>query len=535
MQTLYNKLTEYKESNRYSFHMPGHKGHFFMDDPLLNDIARIDITEIEGFDDLHHAEGIIKAEEERAAALFGAEKSHILVGGSSSGILAAICSQTDHGDSILIDRGCHRSVYHAVYLNDLRADYLSRIRLPYPFSGGIDPADVERMMDESKAGVVCITSPTYEGVVSDIKKIAKIVHDKNGILIVDEAHGAHLHFMSGYSSAKERIDNAKDNTQPGPMFPKSAVDLGADIVIQSLHKTLPSFTQTAIIHICSDRVDLRKLEFHLKIHQSSSPSYILMASVSRCLDILENAQKSIRSERIQNLPDVGESKTEFQKYCHGLAKGYSDRLSRFYEKTRELENLRIFIPYNIDSSDAVSVPNPADDIFSQYGLAFDPSKIVILLEGLVRDGKPYGGRELSDELLLHYDIDLEMARPFHVLAMTSVMDTDEGFERLEKALFEIDEKLGNTGWEDKNREDRLKGAAPMTIRAAVNADSEKLSLEDAPGRISAEFVYAYPPGVPLLVPGEIIDKEDIDMILESESRGISYQRDSEGIRCCKQH
>ena len=482
--------------------MPGHKGHFSEDDPLLNEIAGIDITEITGFDDLHHATGIIKTEEERAAALFGVKRSHILVGGSSAGILAAICSQTAVGDKILVDRGSHRSVYHAVYLGSLKAYYLNRRSLPHPFSGGIEPEEVERMMDESGARVVCITSPTYEGVVSDIKDIARIVHERGGILIVDEAHGAHLSLISGYQTKRKEGRDSEKN--PEPLFPQSAAALGADIVIQSLHKTMPSLTQTALIHICSKRVDERKLNLHLKIHQTSSPSYILMASVSRCLDFMTRVMDPEGSYEKTYPAKAHNEKEE----AADLIGGYLKRLTRFYERAARLENLKVILP----------------------GVNADPSKIVILARGLSCDKRPYGGKDLLEELLSGYGIDLEMAAACHAIAMTSVMDTDEGFERLGRALLEIDQKLTADAKEASVLEVKAKRKkAPLTIREALDADSQSVSLSDAPGRICAEFIYAYPPGIPLVVPGEYIEKEDADRIIRDEKSGIACLRETDGI------
>lgn len=228
---LYKKLIEYKEQGKYPFHMPGHK----RQDQLLADPYEIDITEINGFDNLHHPEGIIKDSMDNAAAFFKTDNTWFLVNGSSCGLLAAIHAVTDIGDYIIIGRNCHKAVYNAIELRNLKAGYIiPQVIKEYGIHGGYNPEDIENelkraQMSGEKARAVIITSPTYEGVISDIERIAKIVHKYGSILIVDEAHGAHLGIHQN--------------------LPKPAYELGADIVIESAHKTLPAMTQTAFTFV----------------------------------------------------------------------------------------------------------------------------------------------------------------------------------------------------------------------------------------------------------------------------------------------
>lgn len=230
---LLKRLKEYGDSDFYPFHMPGHKRQYR--DPFLSEFPNpfsIDITEINGFDNLHHPEGILKDSMEWAAEIYGSDKTYYLVNGSSCGILSAISATVDSRGTILMSRNCHKSAFHGVFLNQLNAKYI------YPqfisemgLQGGILAEDVEGLLKKyPDIDAVLVVSPTYDGVVSDIKAIAQVVHRFGVPLIVDEAHGAHFSF-------------GKNNG-----FPVSALDLGADIVIQSLHKTLPSLTQTALLH-----------------------------------------------------------------------------------------------------------------------------------------------------------------------------------------------------------------------------------------------------------------------------------------------
>ena len=182
MEHLYRKLKEYANTGYYPFHMPGHKRNTALIGSELP--YELDITEIDGFDDLHHSEGILKELQEYAACVYHAEETHYLVNGSTVGLLSAVMGSTNSGDCILMARNCHKSVYNAVFMNQLHPIYI------YPENGAINPGEVKRILEENpNVKIVVITSPTYEGVVSDVERIAGIVHEKGIPLIMDEAHG----------------------------------------------------------------------------------------------------------------------------------------------------------------------------------------------------------------------------------------------------------------------------------------------------------------------------------------------------------
>lgn len=240
MERLYKELEAYGKSDFYPFHMPGHKRNPEFVDGVFP--FERDITEISGFDNLHHPEGIIKEAQEAAACLYGTKKCLFSVNGSTAALQAAISACVQKGGKILMARNCHKAVYHTLYLRDIQPVYIYPQSDPkLGINGGISPTRVERYLEENQdVEAVLITSPTYDGVVSDVKNIAHAAHKFGIPLIVDEAHGAHLRF-SDY-------------------FPDSAVELGADIVVQSFHKTLPSMTQTAVLHVCSSRTDMEKIK-----------------------------------------------------------------------------------------------------------------------------------------------------------------------------------------------------------------------------------------------------------------------------------
>ena len=446
MELLDEKLKKYAKSNIYPFHMPGHK-RCRMDE--VNPYS-IDITEIDGFDNLHHATEILKEAQKRAAHLYKAKQSYYLVNGSTCGILAAIGAACPRRSRILVARNCHKAVYHAIDLKELQADYLYPEFTKQGICGQITPQMVEEAIAKAAAHgsgcpyeAVVITSPTYDGVVSDVAGIAAVAHRYGILLIVDEAHGAHFG-LSQY-------------------FPKSAVTEGADLVIQSLHKTLPSYTQTALLHVCSERVTLGEIERQLDIFETSSPSYVLMAGMERCIHLL-SMEKEV------------------------LFESYRKKLETFYDRTKTLKRLRV-----IDR----------ECFTKEEAFAFDPSKLLIVTKSLP-------GKELYDCLLHKYGIQMEMVSRDYVLGMTSIMDTEEGFERLWKALHEIDTMLETNDSAGKEQpyipyENLYEPAeVVMTIARAQEQKKEQTPLSQTSGCVSGDYVYLYPPGIPLVAPGERI-------------------------------
>ena len=292
---LDHKLQAYADSDYYPFHMPGHKRTDKLEFP---NPYSMDITEIEGFDNLHHPEGILKEAQMRASELFGSKASFYLINGSTSGILSAISAALPPRGALLMSRNSHKSAYHAAYLRELNTIYLMPAATEFGISGSISPASVEQALQENPGiGAVFITSPTYDGIVSDIQAIAGIAHSHNLPLIVDEAHGAHFMFSR--------------------KFPSPALRCGADIAIQSLHKTLPCLTQCALLHVNSKRIGLSLIKRFLDIYQTSSPSYLLMSSIEQCLRFL-------REESVSQMAE------------------YTQILQAFYRKSENLRHLKVF-------------------------------------------------------------------------------------------------------------------------------------------------------------------------------------------------
>ena len=268
--SLIERLHRNGEEGRLPFHMPGHKRNTERFPYLDRLSATEDITEIDGFDNLHGAEEILAEAMARAASLWHSERAYFLVNGSSCGILAGIRALTKRGDTVLLSRNAHKSVYHAVELCGLKPIFLMP---PYDNERGmflsLPPRTVREALEaHPEVRLVVLTSPTYEGVLSDTASIAKLAHERGIPLLVDAAHGAHL----GLSAD----------------FPIGAVEAGADIVVASLHKTLPSLTQTAILHAGGPLVDTARLAHQLAVFETSSPSYLFLASMDGCVRALED-------------------------------------------------------------------------------------------------------------------------------------------------------------------------------------------------------------------------------------------------------
>lgn len=362
-------------------------------------------------------------------------------------------------------RNCHKAVYHAAYLRGLETSYIyPSCELTYGLNGRISPDDVEKVLQEEKdIEAVIITSPSYDGVVSDIEKIAEIVHIYGVPLIVDEAHGAHFSFSE--------------------YFPTSALNLGADVVIHSLHKTLPAMTQTALLHKKGNRVSADRLEEFLEIYETSSPSYVLMAGISYCLRFLK---------------EQGKEKFEI----------FQENLKWVRERLKTMKTLHLVGEELIEKT----------DIFD-----LDYSKIIISTENA-----DINGPQLHEVLRRKYHLEMEMEAEQYILALTSVMDSREGFERLVNALLEIDgslqskeEKMKKYTFTDSSN--TVKELQTYRIWEAVEGDWEIIPLQESRGRVSAEYAYLYPPGIPLLVPGEKISESFLVQAERLKKQGMYFQ------------
>lgn len=476
MKSLYESLEAYSRLGIYPAHMPGHKRQKAGELPEA--FTEADITEIEGFDNLQHPAGILRRLQEQAADLFGADESFYLVNGSTGGILSAISTAVPVGGHLLMARGCHQSVYHGAYLRRLRLSFLYPERVSgFPLEEAISAEQVKEMLRKCKdVSAVIIVSPTYEGRIADVRAIADVVHERGIPLIVDEAHGAHLGFSKEFS--------------------QNSCRQGADLVVHSVHKTLPALTQTALLHVNGTLIHRNLLRRFLNIYQTSSPSYLLMAGI-------DNAVRLMKKEGMER---------GRQFYCNW---------ERMLTQCSKMEKLKIL---------------PIHDRRQDIG------KLVIFTEKI-----SLSPHQLYDMLLQEYRIQLEMAGSDYVLAMFTIWDTEEGFQRMTEALLDIDQKVRlsqscEQPMEEQNHREAetlllleeqndRRAETYLPLHEAWDCPWEECLLEEAEGKIAADFIGAYPPGIPLLVPGERFLIKDIHVMNHILKQGISlagiYSREDE--------
>lgn len=476
---VYDALRSYSASGTLPFHMPGHKLGAGISAVFLSELEKLDLTELPDTDDLHKPEGVLKEAQELAASAFGARLSRFLVNGSTVGLHAAIAAVCRPGQHLITGRDCHISVVNGMLMAGVSPHYIiPRYSDGFRISTGITPDDVEKAMDDAPdAPAVLVTRPSYYGVCCDIRKIAEVVHARGKVLIVDEAHGPHLVFNK--------------------RLPISALEAGADLCIQSAHKTLPAFTQGAYLHIGSDRVDPERVDHFLSVYQTTSPSYIIMAF----LDIAREIMQKQGQEKLDSLLD--------SIHANG------GRL--------EGSPLRML--------DMASVP----------GFDHDATRITVNVSGL-----GISGYEAARLLRHDYRIQAEMSDLHNVIFITTVADSPGSVGRLFDALVDLQRrphagkgmscgkaagvKTGQDHWRNgfgQMYAALLKMQAETCRRelyerrVLLDADSERVSLADAAGRISKCVISPYPPGTALICPGEVITREAVDFIADVAGAGGS--------------
>ena len=466
MTPLIDGLKEYIKEKNIRFHMPGHKAKDELKS-LGNMIPEIDVTEVRGVDNLHNAKSIIAESQKNASRVFKSKHTFYSVNGTTGGIYAAVNSQTSPGDKVLISRDSHKAVYQSLVLGGLRCDYI------YPKYDnennmliGIDPSEVrEKLKSDDSIKVVVINYPSYYGVCSDVSMIANIVHEFDRILIVDEAHGSHLSFHKS--------------------LPDSSLELRADIVIQSTHKTLPAFTQSSMVHVGTENVDIDKLKLHMSIFQTTSPSYILLSSIDYAVDYMDRVGYKRLDEAIKKIDKI----------------------------TLDLNKLK-----------RVKIYNGKGIKLKPYD--FDVTKFLFKIEGI-------RGTRLEEILRDDYKIQVELSDHYYCLALITPLDDIEDLEKLKIAIADISKKDEYIEEDSKKKNLDIKNIMPKIIlepHKAFYSDKISVQLEKSIGEISGEFIIPYPPGIPILTPGEEITKEIVEHIeclkLENiEILGLTQNKD----------
>ncbi|MBE1447156.1 aminotransferase class I/II-fold pyridoxal phosphate-dependent enzyme [Paenibacillus sp. OAS669] len=447
---LFERLVQHSQGKHVSLHVPGHKSGQGLDEEArayYESIMCLDVTEITGLDDLHHPEEAIREAQQLAAECFGAEETFFLVNGSTVGNLAMILSVCRRGDLLLVQRDAHKSVIHGLMLAGARAVFLNpEIDPATGLTLGIRQEDVRLALQKyPEARGLLITRPSYYGTAIPLEGIVQLLHEYDKPLLVDEAHGAHFGFH--------------------PALPKSALSCGADVVVQSTHKLLTAMTMGAMLHVQGDRIDRKEVKRYLTMLQSSSPSYPLMASLD-----LSRRQMHVQGMEL-------------------LEQGI-----RIVDQVMEL----------MKDNERFVLLQPEHD----NEIVRDPFKLI------VKDATgSLSGFELKDALE-ERGCFVELADPQAVLLVLSLASTQEGAHRLAQSFEEIAESSPPVNQQGNARLTATYSAMsglsePVSFDESVyrQKGTAQVPLEDAIGLRSAEMMVPYPPGIPVLCPGEMISSE----------------------------
>lgn len=454
-------VTKYIKENNALFCTPGHKGgagfNAFNKDELINDIFKFDITEVEGLDNLHNPDGIIKESLQLLSAFYGSYKSYYLVNGSTLGNMIMLFSSFNEGDKVLIERGCHKSVYNAVIMKKLKPIFIKNVNCQtfgVPLSIDMDHF-LQIIKDEKDVKGIVITYPNYYGLCCNLELIIKECKEHGLKVLVDSAHGAHF----GVSTN----------------LPKSAVKLGADMVVTSTHKTLPSLTQTAYLHI-NKNTDVNKVDFHFKALSSTSPSYMFLCSLEYARYYLER-QGNEDYDQLVRVSDIYRNKINSIKHVHII--GRNDTINGKLKNTI----------YDMD--------------LTRYIINLEKGYSGHLLLKYLRENGIQG--ELSDES--------------NVVLILSPFNKESEFEKLYFILKNCNFEI----LKGKNY-DIVKYNIPELILnpfEAVNSNKKLIGYKQSKGCISAGEITPYPPGIPIIMPGEKITDEYVEVIEMHLNMGIN--------------
>lgn len=477
---LLDAITEFIETKPAYFRIPGHRLEHGISskwtDKVGKEVFAYDVTETPFTDDLHSPEGAIEEAQELLSELYHADKSFFLVNGTTCGNEAMLLSAAFEGQEVMIARNAHKSAMMGLIMSGAKPVYvMPEILDEWGLQGGITSKQVRRTFEEHpKCRALFLVSPSYYGITSDLKAIADVCHEYGALLLVDEAHGGHLCFH------KE--------------LPKGALEQGADMCVQSMHKVTGALTQASVLHIKSQLVDVERLATNLHIVQSTSPNYLLMTSLD-C--------------------------ARYELAMHGTE--MMERALKLAECART----------RINSIDGFTCMG--QEVIGQAGIAgLDRTRLVISAKKL-----GLTGFALEEILFERYAVNMELADYENVLAIVTYANEKEDLERLIKACEEIALEYGKN--EKISCEQPRLPAIPdpvFTPRQAYFAKAEERSWQQSVGEISAEMIAPYPPGIPIIYPGERITQEVWEYLeqFRKEKRHIHGSRDGrlEIIRIIKE-
>ncbi len=460
---LFDTLHNHAKRRVTSFHTPGHKNGESIDKKLKSftgkNVYYFDVTVFPEVDSLHDPVGPIKKAQELMAAAYGVDHSFFLVNGSSGGNIAMMLSTLKAGDSVIVSRNAHKSVLGGVILSGvwpiwLQPEIDKNLKIIYNSSAG-QIEDALNKYPEAKA--VFITSPTYNGVVTDLFKIAEICHRRGKLLLVDEAHGPHLKFH-------------KD-------LPVSAVEVGADICVQSTHKILSAISQGSVLHVSSQLVDVNAIKRVVSLLQTTSPNYLTLAS----LDLARHQVVNKGEKMLDNVIKIAQ---------------YARR------KINQLQMFSCFTENDVKSN----------------GYELDVTKLTIDVTKT-----NLTGYKVEDILAKEYNIQVDCADTFNLIAIMGIGSKKRDVNALIAALADIEKEYSKkTELEQEPLSiPSLSTELVMTPREVfLNSKTKRISLSKAAGHISAQTLTPYPPGIPVLIPGERITAEICEYIAELAEKKI---------------
>jgi arginine decarboxylase len=479
---LFTGLLEHMKKNPIQFHIPGHKKGAGMDPEFRNFIGEnalsIDLINIGPLDDLHHPKGIIKRAQELAAEAFGADYTFFSVQGTSGAIMAMVMSVAGPGDKIIVPRNVHKSVMSAIVFSGATPIFIHpEIDKELGISHGITPESVEKALKQHPdAKGVLVINPTYFGIAGDLKKIVEIAHSYHVPVLVDEAHGAHIHFHED--------------------LPLSAMQAGADMSATSVHKLGGSLTQSSILNVREGLVSAKHVQAILSMLMTTSTSYLLLAS-------LDVARKRLATQGRELI----------------------EKAIQLAEKTRRQINE---IPYLYCVGKEI--------LGTEATHHYDPTKLIISVKEL-----GLTGYDVEKWLREMYNIEVELSDLYNILCIITPGDTEQETDTLVHALRHLSEQF---------RHQAAKGTKPkvllpdipalaLTPRDAFYAETEVVPFEESVGRIIAEFIMVYPPGIPIFIPGEIITQENLNYIKKNLEVGLPVQGPEDDtlqtLRVIKEH
>lgn len=454
---IYEALRKLRRMRVVPFDVPGHKrgrGNMELTEFLGEDCMNVDVNSMKPLDNLCHPVSVIRDAETLAAQAFHAASAFFMVGGTTSAVQSMIMYACKSGDKIIMPRNVHRSAINALILTGAVPVYVNPdVNAQLGIALGMSLAQVEQaILENPDAKAIMVNNPTYYGICSDLRRITKLAHEHNMLVLVDEAHGTHFYF--------------------GENFPVSAMDAGADIASVSMHKSGGSLTQSSFL-IMGKSVNSDYMRQIINLTQTTSASYLLLSSLDISRKRLALMGRDIFAETV-----------EMAEY----ARSEINSIGGYYAYSKELIN--------------------GDSIFD-----FDVSKLSVytLPVGLA-------GIEVYDYLRDEYDIQIEFGDIGNILAYISVGDRKRDIERLISALSEIKRRFGRSG-ADMLTQEYISPIVAETPRTAFYADKVSLPLNEASGHVCTEFVMCYPPGIPILAPGELVTKEIIEYINYAREKG----------------